>query len=381
MNIKYPLSCLLLCFCFPLILNAQEGNCVISTTTSNSFHLALDNKFQNKTAAKNIKITGIPEGDYWVTILFQDTEKKAVKTNITIHGDKETSYNLEEYKGVWKLNLKGSVAKSAVQSLNTDQTVLPYNKAGVEVKGISDATEINKDKVHSQEEISRVHGDRTDPNSRRMGTHKGSSSTVSAATNPNSTAPAKPAPKEEPKEEQKEGTFVVSKYIEVADGTKSIVEERVTTIKQIVEHNGQRQMKTKTGTTHTPTDFNCLPMEKAAFIALKESVQKAATDQRLSLAENGVKGQCMTPGQIKAIGDLILSDVDRNTFAIAAQPTCADPKKFPYTITEPVAVKEEPAPKEEPTPKEEIKTEQKTEAEIKAELKAFKQKEKEEISR
>jgi len=395
MSTKYLLGFLLFCFCFPVMLHAQEGNCVVSTTTGHPYHLALDNKFQNEKASQNIKITGIPEGDYWITILFHDTGKKAVKTHIRVHGNKETHYDLVEYKGSWKLNQTSSVAKSSVQSLNTSQLVLPFNKAGVEVKGIKDATEIKEDMVHSKTEINRVQGDKNDPNNKRMGTHKGGSTIDNAhnkrmgnhgshvsGTNPDGTTPTTPTDPA-PTNEAKEGTFVTSKYIEMdaADGTKSIVEERVTTVKTIVERNGQRQMKTKKGTTHTPTDFTCLPMNKETFIALKETVQKAETDKRLEIATNGMKGQCTTPGQIKAIGDLILSEVDRNNFAIATKPTCADTKKFPYTITEPVVVKEEPVvevvkEKEVEVVKEEEVVKVKTKAELKAELKALKQKEK-----
>jgi hypothetical protein len=376
MSIKYLLGFLFFCFSFPTVLHAQEGNCVVSTATGHPYHLALDNKFQNEKASQNVKISGIPEGDYWITILFQNIEKKAIKTHIRILGNKETSYDLVEYKGSWKLNQTSSVTKSSIQSLNTNQLVLPFNKAGVEIRGMKDATEIKENMVHSKTEINRVQGDKNDAQDKRMGNH---GSDVSGSNPDGSTPTTTSTPTNEPKE----GTFVTSKYIEMdaADGTKSIVEERVTTIKTIVERNGQRQMKTKKGTTHTPTDFTCLPMNKEVFITLKETVQKAEADQRFDIATNGIKEQCTTPGQIKAIGDLILSDVDRNNFAIAAKPTCADAKKFPYTITEPVVIKEEPVvqvvTKVEVIKEEEIEVVKvKTKAELKAELKALKAKEK-----
>lgn len=380
MNIKYPLGFLFLCFCFPAMLVAQTGNCVVFCPNGTKFHLAIDNKFQNSAANSNVKVTGIPEGDYWVTILFDDESKKAFKTNVRILEDKEIAYALDEYNGSYKLLKHSTINKNEVKSLSTAQAIMPYHKAGVEVRGYKDANELKDHQVHSKSEITRVQGDRNDPHSKRMGNY----SSASSGKNPDGTEPAAPAPKEEPKI----GTFVTSKYIEMenADGTSSIVEERVTTIKDIVERNGQKQIRTKKGTTHTPTDFNCLPMEKEKFVALKKSVQAAEADQRLTLAQDGVKGQCMTPAQLKVIGDFILSDVDRNNFAIAAKSTCADPKKFPFEITEPVAVEEKVVEKEvtevekiieeEKEVEEKIIEENKTEAQLKAELKALKQKEK-----
>ena len=77
------------------------------------------------------------------------------------------------------------------------------------------------------------------------------------------------------------------------------------------------------------------------------------------------------------------SDAEKNNFAIAAKSVCADPSKFPYTITEPVVVKQEEVEKEKVVEvvKEEEETlvvekKPKTKAESKAELKALKQKEK-----
>ncbi|BDS13413.1 hypothetical protein [Aureispira anguillae] len=382
-NLRYTFLLLSL----PFLLAAQEGNCVIFATDGTAFHLGLDNKFQNKDANTNVKITDIPEGDYWVTILFKDANRKAFKSNIRVLGNKETSYMIEADGRSWKLKQYSSVAKEQVQTLNTKQTVLAYNQTGVEVNGLKSANDMTEDMVETATEISRVHGTRNDdPESKRAGKFSGSASDLQDGATA-TTAPTNPAPQPE----QKEGTTIINKYIETtnADGTKSIVEEKTTLIKEIVVRNGQRQMKTKRSVTHTPTDFNCLPMEKEAFIALKETISQTATDKRLDVATNGVKNQCMTPNQIKSIGDLILGDVDRNTFAIAAQPVCANPKKFPYTISDPVSIAKETqavedvvedAIEENPVvdtpPVNEQVTKEKTKAELKAELKALKQKQK-----
>lgn len=369
MNLKYPLSLLL--FCLSLSFSwAQSGNAVFFSTDGKAFHVALDNKFQNASAGMNIKINDIPEGDYWITVLFEDSNTKGFKSNVRILGGKETSYMLEANGSSWKLNEYSSVPANQVKTVPTGQVVINYNREGVEVKGLKSADKMSSDMVQAKTEINRVQGTRNDPESKRMGKFSGNPEDISEE-----------AAAAQPKPEPETGTTVVSEYIKVenADGTTSIVEEITTSIKEIVERNGQRQLRTKKSKMHKKTNFNCLPMKKDAFIALKESVEKAAADQKLELAQNGVKDQCMTPGQIQAIGDLILSDVDRNNFAIAAKPTCANPDKFPYTITEPVAAVEEAVEEVVEEKVEEVieAPKPKSKAELKAELKALKQKEKE----
>lgn len=375
------LYCILLVLSLPLFLAAQEGNCVVFSTDGASFHLALDNKFQNKEANTNIKVTNIPEGDYWVTVFFADKTRKAFKSNIRILGKKETSFQIEKDDDSWKLKQYSSVPTAQVQSVSTKQTVLTYNGAGVSIQGMNNATEIDKDMVKQSSTIARVHGTiEEEAESKRTGKFSGSS----VPSNENTDAAAAAATPTPPaKTEEKEGTFITNKYIETtsADGTTSIVEESTTLIKQVVVRDGQRQMRTKRNVMHTPTDFTCLPMEKEAFTNLRNSVQNATAEQRLDIAEKGIKGQCMTPNQIKSVGDLILSEVDQNNFAIAAKGVCANPKKFPYTISDPVVVKEEPKVEEVVVAKEEPvvvaePAKEKTKAELKAELKALKAKQK-----
>ena len=373
------LYCILLVLCLPLFLVAQEGNCVVFSTNGASFHLALDNKFQNKEANTNIKVTNIPEGDYWVTVFFTDKTRKAFKSNIRILGKKENSFQIEKDDDSWKLKQYSSVPLSQIPSISNKQTVLTYNGTGVSIQGMNDATEIDKDMVKQSSTITRVHGTiEEEAESKRTGKFSGSSVASNGNTDAAAATPTPPA-----KTEEKEGTFIINKYIEMtnADGTTSIVEEATTLIKQIVVRDGQRQMRTKRNVMHTPTDLTCLPMEKEAFTNLRNSVQNATTEQRLGIAKNGIKGQCMTPNQIKSVGDLILSDVDQNNFAIAAKGVCANPKKFPYTISDPVVIKEEPKVEEVVVVKEEPvvvaePAKEKTKAELKAELKALKAKQK-----
>lgn len=381
------LYCILLVLSFPICLVAQEGNCVVFSTDGASFYLALDNKFQNKDANTNIKVTEIPEGDYWVTVFFTDKTRKAFKSNIRILGKKENSFQIEKGDNSWKLKQYSSVPMEQVQSISNKQTVLTYNAKGIPIQGMQNATEINKDMVEQRANIPVVHGTIEEvAESKRSGKFSGST-----ATNDNKTdiAAATPTPltEAEIKEKEQEGTFIINKYIETtnADGTKSIIEETTTLIKQIVNRDGQRQMRTKRNVALTPTELTCLPMEKEVFTNLKKEVQDLAPEQRLSVAQNGIKDQCMTSNQIKAIGDLILSDVDQNNFAIAAKEVCANPRKFPYTISDPVVVKEPKVIKEVPVDKEietpvvvEQPTKEKTKTELKAELKALKAKQKEE---
>lgn len=380
MNFKNLYS-ILLVLCFPIFLAAQEGNCVVFSIDGADFHLALDNKFQNKDANTNIKVTNIPEGDYWVTVFFTDKTRKAFKSNIRVLGKKETSFQIEKDDDSWKLKQYSSVPTAQVQSISNKQTVLTYNATGVNIQGMNNATEIGKDMVVQHSSITRVHGTiEEEAESKRAGKFSGSSVANNEKTD---AAAATPTPTPSAKTEEKEGTTIINKYIETtnADGTTSIVEEATTLIKQVVVRDGQRQMRTKRNVMHTPTDLTCLPMEKEAFTSLKNAVQNATAEQRLSIAQNGIKDQCMTSNQIKTIGNLILSDVDRNNFAIAAKGGCANLKKFPYTISDPVVVNEPKVEEEVVVVKEEPvvvaePVKEKTKAELKAELKALKAKEK-----
>ena len=378
MNFKNLYSILFVLF-FPVFLAAQEGNCVVFSIDGANFHLALDNKFQNKDANTNIKVTNIPEGDYWVTVFFTDKTRKAFKSNIRILGKKETSFQIEKDDNSWKLKQYSSVPTAQVQSISNKQTVLTYNETGVNIQGMNNATEIDKDMVVQHSSITRVHGTiEEEAESKRAGKFSGSSVDIDAKKDVAATTPTPT-----PQIEEKEGTTIINKYIETtnADGTTSIVEEATTLLKQVVVRDGQRQMRTKRSIMHTPTDLTCLPLEKEAFTSLKNSVQNATAEQRLSIAQNGIKDQCMTSNQIKTIGDLILGDVDRNNFAIAAKGGCANLKKFPYTISDPVVVKEPKVEEEVVVVKEEPvvvaePAKEKTKAELKAELKALKAKEK-----
>lgn len=381
MNFKN-LYCILLVLSFPILLTAQEGNCVVFSTDGARFHLALDNKFQNKDANTNIKVTNIPEGDYWVTVFFTDNARKAFKSNIKILGKQENSFQIEKAGDSWKLKQYSSVPLAQVQSISNKQTVLAYNQTGVSIQGMNNATEIDKGMVEQPSNITRVQGTIEEiAESKRRGKFSGSASTIEEKTAVAASSPA-PAPKAEAQMEEKEGTTIINKYIETtnADGTTSIVEEKTTLIKQIVVRDGQRQMRTKRNMALTPTDLTCLPMEKETFSRLKSAVQNLATAQRLNAAQTGIKGQCMTSNQIKTIGDLILSDVDRNTFAITAKEVCANPKNFPYTISDPVVVKEPKVVEEVVVTEEPVVVPEpvkvKTKAELKAELKALKAKQK-----
>ncbi|MCH2021041.1 MAG: hypothetical protein MK207_01070 [Saprospiraceae bacterium] len=309
-------------FCFTFDLMAQTGNCIVFSNTGEEFHLGLDNKFQNVKASTNVKVTGVPEGDYWITILFHDSKMKAVKTSLRVIGDKEISYLLEYEGEVWKVIAYNTTSISFPPALIEGQTIIAYNKAGVEVKGIRSADELSKQKVHRNSEIYRVQGNRVEHESRRE-KFSGSENNI---TNNN--------PDQNFETEPETGTTTISEYIEVAntDGTVSIVDQKTIIIKQIVERNGQKILRTKKNKTLTPTNFECLPMNKSAFLELLSAIENSS--DKLFVAKKGVKGQCMTPKQIKTIGDMLNNDEDKNDFAIAALVTCAEPLKYPYTIKE-----------------------------------------------
>jgi len=364
---------------------AQTGNCIVFSPEGEYFYIALDNKFQNSKAHKNIRLTDIPEGDYWVTILFYDKNKKAIKSNMKLRANREISYMLNEEGGVWRLKEYSNIPKNQAKATASNQLVLTYNTNGVEVQNMKSANQLSKEKVQGSNDLVRVKGDINNDKKyedKRTGKFKVSEK---------SDAPASTAPKEQ--KEPETGTKTIAQYIKIenADGTTSIVEERTTIIKKIVEKNGSRFLKTKKNKAQYPTDFECLPMPKEKFLALKQQVTEA-TD-KLSVAQAGIKDQCMTPAQLQVLGQMITDDQERNTFAIAAKEGCADPAKFPFTIQEEpvIAATDENKEKEseeetvseeeeeeEVVAKEEKEAEKpKTKAELKAALKAAKKRERE----
>lgn len=346
---------------------AQLGDCVIFSPDDELFHVAIDNKFQNQEASSNIKIKNVPEGDYWVTILFADKNKKGIKTTLQMRGSNEISFKLDKEEGSWKLKQYSNVPLSQAKMVSSNQLVQYYDEKGVEVRGVKSANQLSEDVVEGTEELNMIQGD---IESKRMGkfkvTEKETTESAPAATQP---------------EIPETGTTVTSEYIQVenADGTTSIVEQKTTTYKEVVERNGQKFLKKKSNKAQYPTDFNCLPLDKDKFLALKDKV--GSSTDKLAIAIAGIKDQCMTPAQLEVIGNL-LPKAQLNDFAMEARSTCANPKKFPFTIEEPVVAVEEPVVKEQVeeeviTEAEVVKKEEDTnpklvEAEImtKAELKA-----------
>lgn len=368
---SYLLTLSLCCF-IAFSAAAQTGNCVVFSTDGTAFHLGIDNKFQNAEAHTNVKITSISEGDYWVTIMFYNQLHKAIKTSIRVIEDKEIAYHLIQDGSVWKLQQYSSVPKGQVKTLQTGQTVQAYNKSGVAVKGLKSADQIDPNNIARQETIRRVQGDHKD-HEKRMGQFSGANGTTTPET---SDEPTQALPTT--------GTTIINEYLEVenTDGTSKIIDQRTTIIKEIVERNGQKQLRTKKNKTQIDTDFNCLPIAKDTFLALKTAV-KTATD-KLVVAKKGIEGKCMTPNQIKAIGDLIQDEDSLNAYAKLAQKACASPNRFPYEIkeveestAETVATesqKIEAIIEQEKVIEEKIIEEHKTEAQLKAELKALKAK-------
>lgn len=354
---------------------AQSGDLVVFTTDGVALNVALDNKFQNKTATSNLKITNIPEGDYWVTLLFAN-DRKAVKSNVRVLAGKENSFVVDKDGDSWKLKVHSAVPLSQVARTSSSQIRANYSREGVVVDGIDNAKELAKVEVEQNPSYTRVHGNldelKEEAEQKRRGQFSGTTGSVEQEV-------ASAAPKAE------EGTTITKRYIKTdnADGTTSIVEEATTTIKEVVDRNGQQQMRTRRSIAMTPTDFNCLPMQGDQFKAMLGRVQGMDKGQRLSAVQQEIKDACLTPAQIKNIGNLFTDKAELDLFAMAAQPAAADPNNFPYEVGDVVAMVETPVEQpmvEErtiatdpvvPTVEEEAPV-AKTKAEIKAELKAAK---------
>lgn len=345
MNITTFLFVLIYSFCGTIAF-AQTGDLVVFTTDGGKLHLALDSKFQNKKAASTVKVTEVPEGNYWVTLYF-DNERKAVKSNIKILGNKENSFVVNYEGSAWKLKSYSSVPRNQVNSAVTGTVVSAYTREGVVVDGMNSDKDIKKDQMEQAgDNIVRVHGDRDDIEARaernRTGQYSGTFSDGEAAT-----ASKAPTPKE--------GTTITKNYIETKnpDGTVTITEEVTTTVRTIVDRNGQAQMRTRSSKALTVTNYTCLPMEASQFDALFEKAKGLDDASRLQLFQKDLNQQCLAPHQIKQLGDLF-KDIDmRNIYAQTALPINADPKHFPYDLQD-VAMQDvadinEPFPDEEST--------------------------------
>lgn len=359
---------------------AQSGDLVVFTTDGKRIYIALDNKFQNQKATSNLKVTNIPEGDYWVTLFF-DNDKKAVKSNVRILARKENSFVIDKNGDSWKLKAYSTVPLSQVGQASSSQMSVRYNREGVVVEDMKSAKELADSQRNA---YSRVHGTTDELKEQAEKNRRGQFSSSSGSVAEPETATTAP--------QMEEGTTIAKRYIKTdnADGTVRIVEEATTTIREIVTRNGQQQMRSRRSIAMTPTNFTCLPMEAASFKALLERVKGMDKSQRLAATQKEIKEACLTPGQIKAIGSLFEDKEELNLFAMAAQPTSADPNNFPYevnavaiaeAVTEQAPVAEEKTVAtdavEEETVVEVIKKEPviKTKAELKAELKAAKARE------
>lgn len=357
---------------------AQSGDLVVFTKDGVGLNVALDSKFQNKKATSNLKITNIPEGDYWITLLFNDN-RKAVKSNIRVLAGKENSFVVDKDGDSWKLKSYSAVPLSQVGQASGSQIRVNFNKEGVTVDGMDNANDLSKNEVEQNPTYTRVHGTldelKEEAEKKRRGQFSGSTPVAEQEV-----AAATP--------QLEEGTTITKRYIKTdnADGTVSIVEEATTTIKEVVTRNGQQQMRTKRSVAMTPTDFTCLPMEGTSFKAMLTRVQGLPQADRLTAVREEIKEACLTPAQIKTIGNLFDNKEELNLFAMAAQPVSADPNNFPYEV-DAVAMVEEPV--EEPAEIEAVEEEvieieeepvavveeepvAKTKAELRAELKAAK---------
>lgn len=332
MKITFFLSILIYIFCHTLTF-AQTGDLVVFTTDGVKIHLALDGKFQHKTAVSNIKVIDVPEGNYWVTLYF-GAERNPLKSNIKVLSDKENSFVVNYDGNAWKLKTYSLIPRSQV---NRTISNVAYTREGVVVDGMNSDKTIKKDQIDQAKDDIEVGTERN-----RQGKFRGTFSDGAVTTARQASPP-------------KEGTTITKRYIETKnpDGTITITEAETTTIRTIVNRNGQDQMRTKRSTALTPTNFTCLPMPTADFDVLFEKANAMDDAARLQLFQKDLDQQCFTPQQIKKLGDLFEDEEIRHHYAQTALPLNADPEFFPYelhdvAIHDPVEINE-PFPDEEST--------------------------------
>jgi hypothetical protein len=346
------------------ILLSGQTDVVVFSTTGEAFFVGLDSKFQHTKAARNVKIKDIPEGDFWIQIVFEDAAVKGFKQSVRLEAGKEHSFMIESTAGKYSLKAYSKVARNQTNTVKSTQELVNYTNKGLEIS-ISKAQVAAANKI--EDGPNRVKGTlaEAEADGKKINKRQGQFRVPAEGSNEASVATEKPvAPKL--------GTTTESKFVrrENADGTTKIVEERITITRTMVTRNGQQFVKKSKQTLEYPTSYTCMPMDKDAYKGLIAKIKGASN--ALETAKTGIKGQCLTPGQLENIGKAIPAS-DLNNFAKVAQPTCADPAKFPFKIKEEpvVAVVEKPvvAPKvEEKKPM--------TAAELKAAAKAAKKAEK-----
>ncbi len=177
------------------------------------------------------------------------------------------------------------------------------------------------------------------------------------------------------------------------NGGIKVIEVKDITIKDVVERNGQKYIKTKKELRERLTNYICVPMLEEDFRQTMNHIQVAAMSPYAN-ASRQFKGACLTPEQAKELAALVGED-RLQEFVSSTQVKCADEKQCPWAKQEAPIVQNEPkelvdedkkveeptlneeviitqtpdTPKEEPTPP-------KTAKELKAEMKAAKKREK-----
>lgn len=373
---------LLLCLS-SLALNAQSGNIVVFSPTGNHFYLTVDNKLQTAKPQKNVKVTGIPEGNSFIKMEFWNQDMPPIKQALTIEANKETSYILKKEGGQWVLEQYSAVPIAQVGNADSKQFVTSYNRSGVvkiEVDKVEDEPNIFVERS-SNPANSTTNGVHTGGNlaDRREGTFKITEKTGDdnrTATTPESGLKA-PNPADYPQIAES----ISYKTETTKSGGMQIVEVKTITTKEFVEMNGQKFIKSKNEMRETVTNYQCVPMADADFEQASNRAQITAASILQNCIDN-FSGKCLAANQAEKLKGM-LPESDWNSFLETAKPQCADPNNCPFKVQPTVVtvLKEEPKvePKEEPVvvsePKEVPKP--KTAKELKAELKAAKKREKE----
>jgi hypothetical protein len=377
------------CFgCLNLVKINAQSNLVVFSPMGQHFYLSVDNKLQYSKPVKNLKVTGMAEGNCFVTVDFWNKDIPDLKQSIRIENGKEISFIIKKDGNRMVLEEYSNVPFAQVNNVDPKQRIVNYNRNGVERVEVAEVENepnifIERGKQQAATLAGPSKGQYDNKRDGKFSIKEESNSSDNENTNSN-----QPDLSKYPQTTEK-----ISYKTETRNnGTLRVVEVKEITIKDVVERNGQKYISTKTEMRENVTTYSCVPMLEEDFQTAMSYIQRAAASP-YSNALNQFKEACLTPKQAEEVAKLIGED-RLDDFVAEAQPKCADEKKCPWGMKEePIAqndVKEEPKEVEEPKeePKEEPIAENKVEEpkeepakpktakELKAEMKAAKKREK-----
>ena len=300
---------LLLCLS-SLSLNAQSGNIVIFSPTGNHFYLTIDSKLQNADPQKNVKVTGMPEGNCFIKMEFWNNDLPPLKQSLKVEANKEVAYILKKEGGNLVLEQYSSVPADQVGQADSKQFLTSYNRTGVsknENAKVEDEPNIfvsrsvgGNDPANSSSDGVYTGGNLAD---KREGKFKISEGTGDTGTTETAEPEVKKSNMPDPADYPQITETVTYKTETTKSGGTQIVEVKTVNTKELVEMNGQKFIKSKNEMRETVMPWQCMPMEKEKFEEALNHASVAAASPLYNCVKS-VTVACLTAVQAKAIKEV-----------------------------------------------------------------------------